>query len=250
LSEERKEEFTTVVCYICCLNQFYLQASQKFILQQQTLWLSTDRCIYWEEQRSLIISDLHFGKTGHFRKSGIGVPQSVYKEDMQRLVHQLQYYKPEQLIVVGDLFHSGVNKELDFFKKWRNDFSHLHVQLIKGNHDILKSEWYSNANIAVADSHLHVANFCFVHDISAACPSSVQINYHFSGHIHPCILLRGIAKQALSLPCYYFNDKFAILPAFSKFTGGASIKQKSSDNVFAIIPANPLKKQYPAVVKL
>jgi len=227
-----------------------LQASERFILYQQTLWLSADRCIYWEEQQSLIISDLHFGKTGHFRKSGIAVPQSIYKEDLQRLVNQLQFYKPQQLIIVGDLFHSVANKELDFFKKWRNDFSHLHIELVKGNHDILKKEWYAEANISVTDHHLHLGNFCFVHDISEACAPSEHINYYFSGHIHPYVLLKGPAKQILSLPCYYFNDKFAVLPAFSKFTGGASIEKKSADNVFAIIPANPLKKQHSAVIKI
>lgn len=227
-----------------------MQVSQRFILYQQTLWLSAERCIYWEDEQTLIISDLHFGKTGHFRKSGIAVPQSVYKEDMQRLMNQLQFYKPRQLVVVGDLFHSFANKELDFFKKWRYDFNHLHIQLVKGNHDILKNEWYAEANITVTDNHLHIGNFCFVHDISAACPPSAHINYFFSGHIHPCILLKGLAKQTLSLPCYYFGDKFAVLPAFSKFTGSASIEPKSSDHVFAIIPSNFAKGQYAAVVKV
>src|SRR5215211_4264070 len=104
-----------------------MQTLLKHTIKDQALWLSPDRCIYWEEQSSLIVSDLHFGKTGHFRKSGIAVPQSVYKEDMQRLMDQLQFYKPHQLIVVGDLFHSAMNKELDFFKKWRNDFNQLHI---------------------------------------------------------------------------------------------------------------------------
>ena len=30
--------------------------------------------MFWEEEKALIVSDLHFGKTGHFRKSGIAVP--------------------------------------------------------------------------------------------------------------------------------------------------------------------------------
>jgi DNA ligase-associated metallophosphoesterase len=227
-----------------------VQAAERFLLHQQTLWLSTERCIYWEEQQSLIVSDLHFGKTGHFRKSGIAVPQNVYKEDLQRLLNQLQFYKPQQLIVVGDLFHSVANKELDFFKKWRNDFSQLHIQLVKGNHDILKKDWYASANIAVSVAHLNVANFCFVHDITDACEPSADINYYFSGHIHPCVLLKGLGKQSISLPCYYFNQQFAVLPAFSKFTGTAIIEQKSSDNVFAIIPANPAKRQHGAVVKV
>lgn len=227
-----------------------MQVSERFLLHQQTLWLSTERCIYWEEQQSLIVSDLHFGKTGHFRKSGIAVPQNVYKEDMQRLLNQLQFYKPQQLIVVGDLFHSVANKELEFFKKWRNDFSQLHIQLVKGNHDILKKDWYTSADIAVSDAHLNISNFCFVHDITDACEPSDQIDYYFSGHIHPCVLLKGLGKQSISLPCYYFNHQFAVLPAFSRFTGTAIIEPKSSDNVFAIIPANSARRQQAAVVKV
>ena len=107
-------------------------------LSGNTLILSVDRCIFWQEQKTLIVSDLHLGKTGHFRKSGIAVPQAIFKEDMQRLVTQLQLYKPEQVIVIGDMFHSHDNKEHDFFLKWRNDFSQLAIQLVKGNHDILK----------------------------------------------------------------------------------------------------------------
>lgn len=227
-----------------------MRASEKLSLHHQTLWLSPDRCIYWEEQNSLIVSDLHFGKTGHFRKSGIAVPQNVYKEDMQRLVNQLQFYKPQQLIVVGDLFHSVVNKELDLFKKWRNDFASLHIELVKGNHDILKKDWYAEANISVSDTHFHIANFCFVHDISEACPPSPNIHYYFSGHIHPCVILKGLGKQSVSLPCYYFAQNFAVIPAFSKFTGTALIDRKFADKIFAIIPANAAKGQAGAVVKV
>ena len=93
------------------------------ILNNQFL-LSADRCMYWEEKKTLIVSDLHLGKTGHFRKSGIAVPQSVFKEDMQRFVALFQFFKPETLIVIGDMFHSGANKEHDLFLKWRQDFQH------------------------------------------------------------------------------------------------------------------------------
>jgi len=227
-----------------------VRASEKFLLHRQTLWLSAMRCIYWEEQKSLIVSDTHFGKTGHFRKSGIAVPQNVYKEDLQRLIDQLQYFKPVQLIVVGDLFHSVVNKELEFFTKWRNDFNQLHIELIKGNHDILKNDWYSNNNISVSQAHYHLGNFCFVHDIKEACEPSPAISYYFSGHIHPCVTINGLGKQSLTFPCYYFTETFAVLPAFGKFTGTASIEQKPSDHVFAIIPSNPAKGEPGAVVKV
>ena len=102
-----------------------------FSVKDQQLWLSPDRAVYWEEQQSLIVSDMHFGKTGHFRKAGIPVPQAVFKEDLHRLVQQLQYFQPRQLIIVGDLFHSDANKELELFQKWRDDLADLHIELIR-----------------------------------------------------------------------------------------------------------------------
>jgi metallophosphoesterase superfamily enzyme len=115
-----------------------MQAPVQHLLFGQTFWLSAQRCLFWEEQKALIVSDLHLGKTGHFRKAGIAVPQSVYKEDLQRLLDLLHHFNPDRLIVVGDLFHSVANKELELFQRWRLDFSGLKITLVKGNHDILK----------------------------------------------------------------------------------------------------------------
>lgn len=227
-----------------------MQAPEKFLLHQQTLWLSPERCIYWENENTLIASDMHFGKTGHFRKSGISVPQTVLSEDLQRLLCQIQFFRAERLIVVGDLFHSVANRELDLFTRWRNDFSALQIQLVKGNHDILKDEWYATANIIVSHNHLLVSKFCFIHDIKHACKPASAVDYYFSGHIHPCVTLKGLGRQELKLPCFYFTEQYAVLPAFGKFTGNACIEPRSSDSVFAIIPSNPHKKEHGVVMKV
>ena len=192
--------------------------------------------IYWEEEQTLIVSDLHFGKTGHFRKAGIAVPPSVYKEDLQRLISQLQHFHPKQLLVVGDMFHSRDNKELDFFKKWRNDFSHLPIQLIKGNHDILQENWYKEAGLIISNEALKIKKFSFVHDIQGVTISQSLIpNYTFSGHIHPGVRISGAGKQSLCFPCFYFTPSFCVLPAFSRFTGLATISHEKEDAVFAIV---------------
>ena len=126
------------------------------VILNNTFLLSADRCIFWEDEKTLILSDLHLGKSGHFRKSGIAIPQAVFKEDMQRLVTLLQIYKPRQLVIIGDMFHSHSNKEHDFFLKWRQDFSSLPIHLIKGNHDILKTAWYQLADITIHNCELQI----------------------------------------------------------------------------------------------
>lgn len=179
---------------------------------------------------------MHFGKTGHFRKAGIAIPQGVFKEDLQRLVQQLQYFQPKQLIIVGDLFHSDANKELQLFQKWRDDLSDLPIQLIKGNHDILSENWYSSMNISTHKETLKISKFCFQHDMGKCVPDEKQPSeYLFSGHIHPGIQIAGVGKQLLKFPCFYFANEFCVLPAFSKFTGIALIEPKRGESVFAIV---------------
>jgi len=207
-----------------------MQAPVHHLLFGQTFWLSAQRCIFWEEQKALIVSDLHLGKTGHFRKAGIAIPQSVYKEDLQRLLDLLHHFNPERLIVVGDLFHSVANKELELFQRWRSDFSRLKITLVKGNHDILKKDWYAANNIEVIDDTLTIGGFSFTHD---QCDTNAD-TYSFCGHIHPGIVLNGLGKQSLRFPCFYFTRDHCILPAFGKFTGLANIHPAKKDTVFAI----------------
>ena len=198
-----------------------------------TFLLSADRCIFWQDKKILILSDLHLGKTGHFRKSGIAVPQAVFKEDMQRLVTLLQNFKPEQVVIIGDMFHSQANKEHDFFLKWRQDFAALPIHLVKGNHDILNHAWYTLSDITIHQCEMAIGDFIFVHDITdCTMPDN---GYIFSGHIHPSITIRGLGKQSLTFPCFYFGNQYAVLPAFSKFTGTFTIRPKAGETVFALI---------------
>ena len=168
------------------------------------------------------------------------MPQQVYKEDLQRLVSQLQFFQPTKLLVVGDMFHSIANKELEWFKKWRNDFAELDIHLIIGNHDILQKQWYKEADIIINYEPLNIRDFSFMHDINDLknpLPNNRDeiLNYTFSGHIHPGIRVSGGGRQSLEFPCFYFTTDFCVLPAFSRFTGLAIIRPKEADNVFAIV---------------
>ncbi len=218
-----------------------MQAPFSYRIKEQQLWLSPERCLFWEEEKALILSDLHFGKTGHFRKSGIAVPATVYKEDLHRLLAQIQYFQPRQLLIVGDLFHSRENQELTLFRRWREDLADVSVRLIKGNHDILGEDWYRNAGIIVAPGQLQIGAFSFIHDITESGPCTA---YCFSGHIHPGVWISGMGKQALRFPCFYFGESFAVLPAFSRFTGTASIDPEPGSNVFAILPPEPEERTF------
>lgn len=208
----------------------------KHIVRSQEFCLTSERSIFWDKEKTLIVSDLHFGKTGHFRKAGIAVPQSVYKEDLQRLFNQITFFKADRLLVVGDLFHSKANLELEWFLRWRKDHEHLTVDLVQGNHDILDASWYKRSEIDVTKGSLHIGEFCFQHDPAECHPAGPDKDpYLFTGHIHPGVVISGLGKQSLRFPCFYFGHEHCILPAFSRFTGAVSVNPKEADAVYAIV---------------
>ena len=39
--------------------------------------------MYWQREDALILSDIHIGKTAHFRKHGIPMPDDVLQKDLE-----------------------------------------------------------------------------------------------------------------------------------------------------------------------
>ncbi len=205
-------------------------------IKEQQLWLSPERCLYWENTQSLIISDLHLGKGGHFRRSGIAIPGSVNQRDLQRLFQLIQHFQPKRLLVVGDMFHSSSNTEVEHFARWRADLPAIEFHLILGNHDILPKEQYSRMQLNTTVGLLQEGPFGFIHDLPTETSGELSDTpYFFSGHIHPGILLKGTGKQSLRFPCFYFGKGKAVLPAFGGFTGLALIQPGPEEAVFAIV---------------
>lgn len=197
----------------------------------QTLRLSPERCIFWEEEALLLLSDLHIGKVAHFRKSGIAVPNQLFQEEMHRLSCLVNDFKPRTILVTGDFFHSLANGEHQLFGQWRKALNATRILLVRGNHEVLPDAAYVDLGIEVVGKEYHIPPFSFVHE--KPVQSTVDV-FWFSGHIHPGIKFGGKGRQSLVLPCFYFAANHCVLPAFSKFTGKYLIEPSRGDQVYAI----------------
>jgi len=203
-------------------------------IKGEHLILDKDRSIYLPEHALLAISDLHLGKSAHFRKAGLQVPASIALGDLNRLSFVIKKYQPKTLLINGDMFHHDVNTDVDVFSTWRKQYKELHILLVKGNHDKLLKADYANFGIEVCDPKFSIGKLCFIHDQLKGEPQEEL--YSITGHLHPGITIIGKAKQRLKFPCFYFGEKCAVMPAFSLFTGIFNIKQKLNDRIFAITP--------------
>lgn len=210
-----------------------ISAATPFNLLEQDLLLLPQKAIYWHQQKALIVADVHLGKVGHFRKAGIAVPRDMEQSDLAVLSDLIYEHKPEKLIFLGDLFHSDMNNDWDWFILWRSQFPALQLILIRGNHDIIDDKHYRNLNIELHDELL-ISPFLMMHHPLAHDQQEVA-GYVFCGHIHPGVNLSGRGRQSITLPCFAFGSRQAILPSFGKFTGRVAIRSVQTDRIFAIL---------------
>jgi DNA ligase-associated metallophosphoesterase len=204
-----------------------------FKLVGQDLILLPQKAIFWQQEKALIAADVHLGKVGHFRKAGIAVPRDMEQSELAILSDLIYDYKPEKLVFLGDFFHSDLNSDWDWLILWRSQFPKLEIILIKGNHDIIDEKHYRELNIAIHKEML-IGPFLMLHHPLSPDALQTAAGYVFCGHIHPGISLAGRARQHLTLPCFAFGDKQAILPSFGTFTGRVAIRSIKTDKIFAI----------------
>ncbi len=201
----------------------------------QHLVLLCQKAIYWTEEQALICADVHLGKGGHFRKAGIAIPRDLAQGDLAVLSDLIHQYKPKKLIFLGDLFHSDINTDWDWFSLWREQFPKLNIILIRGNHDVIHDKYYTQLNISLHDELL-MGPFLMMHHPLNELQLHQAKGYVLCGHIHPGVHLIGKGRQSVTLPGFFFSDKQAVLPSFGKFTGRMALRHQTTDQVFAVLP--------------
>ncbi|MFC1223279.1 ligase-associated DNA damage response endonuclease PdeM [Pedobacter sp. BG31] len=208
------------------------------ISQGEELILDKERALFLPKHQLLAISDLHLGKSAHFRQAGLQVPATIAQTDLQRLSWLIKQYQPETLLINGDMFHHGLNTDIEEFSIWRKQYQELNFLLVKGNHDRLSNANYAEMGIEIHEPSFCLGPFCFIHDALQCTEDEL---YPISGHIHPGVTIVGKAKQRLKFPCFYFGKEYAVLPAFSLFTGLYNIYPKTSERIFAVTPKSVLE---------
>lgn len=202
----------------------------KFDFKGEQLLLCPGRALWWEAKKMLLVSDVHLGKAAHFRKNGIALPQQTNTDNLYRLADLLIDFKPETLLLLGDLFHSEINAEWDVFEDFLQNFPLVATVLVKGNHDILPDEVFTSAGLKVVEEW-DEGPFRFVHE-PLVDPDGDR--YYIAGHIHPAVVLQGAARQRLRLPCFWWGPNQAVMPAFGYFTGSHRVKPRKGDHVQVI----------------
>ena len=201
-------------------------------IASNTISLLPGKVILIKKHRLLVVSDLHLGKAGHFRKYGIPIAKTVHQDDLTALSEIIIDNQIQKLLIIGDLFHSELNGEWELFNLFLNEHPKLEMILVAGNHDrytlnVMKKYFTVYEDVYVLE------NIVFSHE-PLPLKNLINSQYNICGHIHPSVKMNGNGRQSLKLPCFYFGEKQGILPAFGKFTGSSLISPSKNDRIYVI----------------
>lgn len=193
--------------------------------------LTGGRGVYWPARETLLVADLHLGKSGTFRANGAPIPAGVEDESLARLGALAGACRASRVVVLGDLLHarSGVTAWLRArVADWRAGLA-CEVSLVPGNHDRGVRELCREWGLAMLEPGHREGPFAFRHE-----PGEAAGVFTWAGHVHPAVTLRS-AGDGVRLACFHIGARVGLLPAFSRFTGGARVETAPGDRVFAVV---------------
>lgn len=210
----------------------------EMIAGAETLWLLPQLAAYWPRTKTLLIADAHLGKAAAFRKAGVPVPSGTTDSNLQGFSGLIRAVRPARIVFLGDLIHNTAarNAAGAAFIRWREQHAEVEMVLVRGNHDRNAGDPPCEWGVTCVDEPYMLDGIALAH-----FPQAIAGCYVIAGHMHPAAHLVGRGRESLRLPCFYFNQEYAILPAFGAFTGMADVAAVPEDRVYVVADAEVLE---------
>lgn len=186
-----------------------------------------DLSLYLENEKILVISDLHLGIETTLNEKGFLIPRFQFQEIKSRLTKIITQINPDLIVINGDLKHEFgkiTNQEyteiLELFDLLRDK----RVIVIEGNHDKILEPITNKRNITLI-SQYETDKITITHgDIIPKNLKKIVI----IGHEHPAISFkdRPNEKYKCFLKGKYKNHDLIILPSFSFLSEGTDITKE------------------------
>jgi uncharacterized protein len=202
------------------------------VVAGEELIARADASLYWPARSTLFVADVHLGKAASFRAAAVPVPVGTTAATLSRLGSALEQTGASRLVYLGDLWHAKEGRKeeiLASLRLWRHSFPHVEMLLVEGNHDRRSGALPPDLGIATVLEPHRDEPFGLCH-----YPCELSDSYCLAGHIHPSVCLSARGRQSMRLPCFWFGQRTAVLPAFGDFTGMAEIAPAPGDQVFVI----------------
>jgi len=182
--------------------------------------------LYWPDERTLIVADLHLEKGSAFATRGMLLPPYDTAETLERLGAVIARFDPRMIVALGDNFHDG-GGATRLLPQDRATLAGLQRSRdwvwIAGNHDPDPAEGIGGVFAAV----VAIGPLAFRHE-----PTAGRCDGEIAGHLHPSarVSLRG---RAIVRRCFATDGRRVVMPAFGAYAGGLDIRDRAFSGLFA-----------------
>jgi DNA ligase-associated metallophosphoesterase len=175
----------------------------------------------------LVVSDLHLEKGSSFARRGMLLPPWDTHATIDRLTLLLRRWSPATVVALGDSFHdAGGSARLPATEQSRlKAMTQAHRFIwVQGNHDPtppsgLGGDWVEQ----FASGPLMFRHQALV------SPEPAEV----VGHHHPRATVEA-RTGSVSRPCFVFDGKRLMMPAFGAYTGGLDIRDPAIHRLFPL----------------
>ncbi len=178
--------------------------------------------LFHQRERWLVVADVHFGYELSQRAAGALVPLWGMASISDRLTELVGEYKPQRLIVLGDLVHDKTARR-EAAQLLRDLAVRCEVLVVAGNHDR-----QLRGHVEMIDS-LESDEFHFHH---GHCAAEVGDRIQIIGHHHPAAVITDGAGLRLKCPAFVQQTRCWIMPAFSPWAAGTRWTSDDSSRVW------------------
>lgn len=180
--------------------------------------------LFWEEQRLLVVSDLHLEKGSSYATRGVLLPPYDTLATLGRLAAVIARHDPRLVIALGDSFHdrraherlAAADRAAVTALQARRDWI-----WIAGNHDPALPRDIGG----IVASEVAIGPITFRHEPTGA-------RGEIAGHLHPKarVSARG---RSMERRCFAADGERAVMPAFGAYAGGLSIRDAAFAKIFS-----------------
>jgi DNA ligase-associated metallophosphoesterase len=177
--------------------------------------------LIYENERTLIVADLHLEKGSSYAKRGVMLPPYDTGTTLARLAVLIARWSPRRVIALGDSFHDNSGPER------MAESDHVSLAALQAGRDWIWIAGNHDPNIP-ADAGgerlptLDIGPLHLRHEPRAGTrPGEV------AGHLHPIARIAGKRRR-----CLITDGSRAVMPAFGAYAGGLNIHDEAFEPLF------------------
>jgi DNA ligase-associated metallophosphoesterase len=172
--------------------------------------------LYWEDEDTLLVADLHLEKGAAFAALGMLLPPYDTRTTLERLSKAIRAVDPSRVVALGDSFQRAESAkqlaadDLGFLRKLQQG---REWYWICGNHDP-----HLPASIGgTVCATLSICGLVLRHE-----PSPAAAAREIAGHLHP---VARIARRGTVIRrrCFATDGNRLVMPAFGAYAGGLNV---------------------------